>query len=254
MSIISESTTRIKTAAVLLAVIALIGFMDNQVLTWLFLGLVYIVAFKESVSLFVSKKKYMFVYASLLWIGVYFYPHPSDLISIALVLFASHLAYTRDVPLQGFLALLYPTIGMMYLYMLYAEYQMGSLVWILSIVALTDVGAYFVGKKLGKTKFCNTSPNKTIEGVAGGVVLATVLGTIVGITIVYVPLWSAILISFLVSASSIFGDLFESYLKREAKVKDSGDILPGHGGVLDRIDGYLFASVVMYVLLRAFGY
>jgi len=254
MSIISDSATRIKTAAVLLAVIAVVGFVDNQILTWLFLGVVYILAFKESMKLFVAEKSYLYAYAVLIWVGAYFYPHPSDLIAVALVVFAAHLAYTRKVPLQGFLSILYPTVGMIYLYMLYMEYQIPSLVWILVIVALTDTGAYFVGKKLGKTKFCETSPNKTLEGIVGGVVLATIGGTIIGMTQMYLPFLASFTISFLVSISSIFGDLFESYLKREAGVKDSGDILPGHGGVLDRIDGYLFASVVMYVLLRAFGY
>jgi phosphatidate cytidylyltransferase len=60
----------------------------------------------------------------------------------------------------------------------------------------------------------------------------------------------AIIVSFATAVSAVFGDLYESYLKRKAGVKDSGTILPGHGGVLDRIDGYLFASVVMVILLR----
>jgi phosphatidate cytidylyltransferase len=58
-------------------------------------------------------------------------------------------------------------------------------------------------------------------------------------------------VTLLTSISSIFGDLFESYLKREAGVKDSGDILPGHGGIVDRIDGYLFAAIIMVIALRA---
>ena len=123
-----------------------------------------------------------------------------------------------------------------------------TLLWLLVIVASTDIGAYFVGKSIGKTKFCETSPNKTIEGVIGGVVFAVLLGTLFstnGISFV-----NALIISAIVSIASIFGDLFESYLKREAGVKDSGTILPGHGGVLDRTDGYLFGAIVMLVLLR----
>ena len=79
-------------------------------------------------------------------------------------------------------------------------------------------------------------------------IVATIGGTFVGVTIVDIE--KAVIVSFFVAASSIFGDLFESYLKRKAGVKDSGSILPGHGGVLDRIDGYLFGGVVMLVLLR----
>lgn len=119
----------------------------------------------------------------------------------------------------------------------------------LFVVASADVGAYYVGRAFGKTKFCETSPNKTLEGVAGGIVLAAILGPIFAIDgITYM---GTLVISIVVAISSIFGDLFESYLKREAEVKDSGNILPGHGGVLDRTDGFLFASIVMLVLLRA---
>jgi phosphatidate cytidylyltransferase len=124
-----------------------------------------------------------------------------------------------------------------------------SLLWLLVIVAGADIGAYFVGRSMGKTKFCETSPNKTIEGVIGGLVVATILGTIFSID--NLSTFGAIVISLIVALASVFGDLFESYLKREAEVKDSGDILPGHGGILDRTDGYLFGGVIMLVLLRA---
>ena len=127
---------------------------------------------------------------------------------------------------------------------------MESLLWLLVIVAGADIGAYFTGKRIGQTTFCQTSPNKTLEGVAGGIVVATVLGVIFSID--EVSLLSAIIISAFVAVSSVFGDLFESYLKREANVKDSGDILPGHGGILDRTDGYLFGGIIMLVLLRLF--
>ncbi len=66
-----------------------------------------------------------------------------------------------------------------------------------------------------------------------------------------VSVFGSIVISIVVALASVFGDLFESYLKREAEVKDSGNILPGHGGILDRTDGYLFGGVIMLVILRA---
>jgi len=124
-----------------------------------------------------------------------------------------------------------------------------SLLWLLVIVAGADIGAYFVGRSMGKTKFCETSPNKTLEGVAGGLIVATIFGVIFAID--NISVFGAIVISLIVALASVFGDLFESYLKREAGVKDSGDILPGHGGILDRTDGYLFGGIVMLVLLRA---
>jgi phosphatidate cytidylyltransferase len=121
--------------------------------------------------------------------------------------------------------------------------------WLLVTVALTDVGAFFVGKTIGRTKFSSTSPNKTLEGVIGGVLIATLVGTLVGLYTY--SLSKSIMVSLAISIASVFGDLFESYLKREAGVKDSGNVLPGHGGVLDRIDGYLFGVVMMVTALRA---
>jgi phosphatidate cytidylyltransferase len=127
---------------------------------------------------------------------------------------------------------------------------MQSLIWLLLIVAGADIGAYFTGKSIGSTQFCETSPNKTLEGVLGGIITATLLGTFFAID--DISLFTSIFISAIVAISSVFGDLFESYLKREAKVKDSGTLLPGHGGILDRTDGYLFGGIVMLVLLRLF--
>src|SRR5690606_9671598 len=97
--------------------------------------------------------------------------------------------------------------------------------------------------------FSATSPNKTLEGVIGGVVIATAIGAFIGYK--DYNLVKAILVTFSMSIAAVFGDLFESYLKREAGVKDSGNVLPGHGGMLDRIDGYLFGVVMMVIALRA---
>ena len=161
------------------------------------------------------------------------------------------LVYTKEFNKQLFLPLMYPIASYLFLFSLYVSYGMPTLLWLLVVVAGADVGAYFVGKSIGATKFCETSPNKTLEGVAGGVITAAILGMLFSpeeVNFVY-----ALLISLIVAAASVFGDLFESYLKREADVKDSGDILPGHGGILDRTDGYLFGGIIMLVLLRLFA-
>jgi phosphatidate cytidylyltransferase len=86
--------------------------------------------------------------------------------------------------------------------------------------------------------------------LVGGVVIASIIGSIFGSN--FTSLLVAFLISAVVSISSVFGDLYESYLKRVANVKDSGSILPGHGGVLDRVDGFMFGAVIMVILLRGF--
>ncbi|ENG7310842.1 phosphatidate cytidylyltransferase, partial [Campylobacter jejuni] len=113
--------------------------------------------------------------------------------------------------------------------------------------AACDSGAYFIGKLMGKTPFSPTSPNKTLEGVIGGLICASVIGTILGI-FVY-SFWLSLLCSFFVAIFAVIGDLFESYFKREAGVKDSGDLIPGHGGVLDRIDAVIIAAFVMVTFL-----
>jgi phosphatidate cytidylyltransferase len=241
-------TTRIVTGLVLLAVVVTVGAIDSVFVMWLFFGAIYLVAFKEALKLYDIKNDTLFYYAALLWIIAGIYPYGDDLFILAGIVYASMVAYNKEKTWKNFMPFLYPTAGMLFIFTMYKEYGVSSLFWLLVVVALTDVGAYAVGKSIGKTKFCETSPNKTMEGVVGGIVVATIGGMFLGVNIV--DSFAALMISFFTSVASVFGDLYESKLKREAGVKDSGDILPGHGGMLDRIDGYLFGSVVMLVLLR----
>ena len=245
---LGEHKERVITGVALLAGVLLLGIINNFFIFWLIFGAIYMLAFYEASRLFSIDGNSLYAYAAILWIVAAFYPYGDDLFVIAGIVYASVIAYSQKLSWKNFLPFIYPTAGMLFLLTLYQEYGITALLWLLVVIAMADVGAYFVGKSIGKTPFSPTSPKKTMEGVVGGVVLATVAGFFVGIEIVDSE--KAAIISLVVAVGSIFGDLFESYLKRQAGVKDSGDILPGHGGVLDRIDGYLFGSIIMLVLLR----
>lgn len=116
-----------------------------------------------------------------------------------------------------------------------------------------DIGAYFVGKAFGKNKLMpNVSPGKTMEGFIGGVIVACILVAITGIIMGWQAkqFYLAIPITMLITTVSVLGDLNESMFKRQAGIKDSGSILPGHGGILDRIDS-LTATAPIYALCYA---
>jgi len=124
--------------------------------------------------------------------------------------------------------------------------------YIISICFFTDIGGYVVGKTVGGKKLSKISPNKTISGTIGSF-LFSIIPLLFLLNIVYLDLtlsFNNILFCLLISLVSQSGDLFISFLKRKAKIKDTGKILPGHGGVLDRLDGIIFAVPFSYLLLQ----
>ena len=253
MKFITNNAERWITGVVLLAVTIIVGLIDNPTLMWLYLGAFYFVAFDEAIKLFGIQRKAPYLYATVIWIVAYFYPNPDDLFFVMAIFFGAKLAYTQEhIKKKLLIPFLYPVSGFLFMLVLYRDFGITWMLWLLVIVVLADTGAFFVGKSVGKTQFSPTSPNKTLEGVIGGVAFATVAGTVMGYFMELVPFFVAFIVSFSTALAAVFGDLFESYIKREAGVKDSGDILPGHGGVLDRLDGYLFGSIVMLITLRAF--
>ncbi|HGZ71000.1 MAG TPA: phosphatidate cytidylyltransferase [Nitratifractor sp.] len=247
----SELNTRVKSALVMFAVVVVVGVLDIKFLTWLFLGGVTYYAYIEACKLWgVESSDSLSIALGVVWILAYFLDHPINALFLLVLVMASKLAYDKSIDKRLLLPMLYPVASFLFIWALYVQVGMVALVWLLVIVSLADIGAYYGGKKFGKHQFSPTSPNKTIEGVFSGVSLATVVGAIVIASSSEILFLPAILIAMLVAVASVFGDLFESYLKREAGVKDSGDTIPGHGGVLDRVDGYLFAAVMLYVLMH----
>lgn len=120
------------------------------------------------------------------------------------------------------------------------------IITLIAIIAATDIGAYFTGKRFGTRKLApSISPNKTWEGLAGGIIFSMLMAAFLMPLPMFARLFTGIVFAVLAQA----GDLLESWVKRRAGVKDSGNLIPGHGGLLDRLDGYLFTAPAFALLV-----
>jgi len=129
------------------------------------------------------------------------------------------------------------------------EFGYNYLLFVIFMTWINDVSAFVIGKKIGKHKLSNISPNKTIEGFLGSLIISIIIchylliGLNIELSISYIYLGS------LLSISCNVGDLFESFIKRKFKKKDSGKIMIGHGGILDRLDSLLLSVPLFYLIL-----
>ncbi len=148
----------------------------------------------------------------------------------------------------GFFYALLPALALLYV----REPVRGLevLVWVFIVTWATDIGGYFVGRAVGRTPLAPTiSPKKTVEGLVGGIAAATLLG---GLWVFLNGLGGALYLAApLFALWAQLGDLFESAMKRRAGVKDSGSFLPGHGGVLDRLDGLVPVALFTAIMQMA---
>ncbi|MBT8359234.1 MAG: phosphatidate cytidylyltransferase [Deltaproteobacteria bacterium] len=152
--------------------------------------------------------------------------------------------------------------GMIYLplllsFLILIRNQADGMIWIfftLAVIFAGDTSAYYFGSYLGRHKLCpSVSPGKTIEGSLGGLAANLVVGSVVKIFFLPALPWVQGLFLFVaMGIAGQAGDLFESMLKRSSNIKDSGSLLPGHGGFLDRIDALLFAAPVVYLFIVLF--
>ena len=141
-------------------------------------------------------------------------------------------------------------------------YEANRLLFLYSILisVLNDSGAYYLGKKYGSRRvFPKTSPNKTLEGLISGILISSCILYLINFqeffkfNINYLDNQNSFLFFILLisSAVAVFGDYLESKIKRSADVKDSGSLLPGHGGILDRVDSHIFVIPIFFMLVGA---
>jgi len=206
----------------------------------------------------------IFILSFLVFSGMVNRVYMNLIIPVVLVVFITEIYRNKDSP---YISTALLTLGWLYIAIPYSlaaylafpganshHYTSGILLGLLSLIWLNDTGAYVVGMLFGRHRlFERISPKKSWEGVIGGAVFTVGLGYFLNHFTPYLSRIDWIVLSLLVSVFGIYGDLFESMLKRSIGVKDSGSILPGHGGILDRMDSLLFIipASFTYLMLKA---
>jgi len=263
-----EILRRSLTGAVYIILLLSAVFLNSDAFDFLFMtfGLACLYEYKRLVAL---KGYHIFIaYLALWWVFIYL-TNDTGLINvlmfititvdIALLFYLFLKKEKRFSTLQKFIiGLFYIGGGCIFLTMIpYKDDDFAKLLimGVFILIWVNDSFAYIVGKSLGRTKlYPSISPKKTVEGTMGGFIFAMGAAYIMGL---YEPLISVgqwmILAAVIVIAGSL-GDLLESKFKRSAGVKDSGAILPGHGGMLDRLDSLVFAAPFAYLTLIIFAY
>ncbi len=189
-------------------------------------------------------------FSGLCVLATHFHPETSLLGCmgvIAIVLLSALLDDQRVWTAVGLIYAILPTAALVLL----RDDDLGlpAVAAVFAVVWTTDTVAYFTGRAIGGPKLWpQVSPKKTWSGAIGGVIAGIVAGAIIGVASGVPILWAVAAISCGLAVISIVGDLFESSVKRRFGVKDSGSIIPGHGGVMDRVDGLFAAAVLVMVV------
>jgi phosphatidate cytidylyltransferase len=198
---------------------------------------------------------------SILGVSYMYHDHLMDMAAISvMILMVMRLLLKRD-PVTSLADIATPIVGLLYVPLLFsfqAELRKLGPEWVIFLYAsvwASDSMAYYIGKGIGKRKlYREVSPNKTVAGAAGSLI-GGITGALIlrALIVPQITAPEALFIGATIGIISVIGDLIESMFKRDAGVKDSGILIPGHGGILDKIDGSLFAGPVLYWVLTASG-
>ncbi|MFH1728940.1 MAG: phosphatidate cytidylyltransferase [Pseudomonadota bacterium] len=272
MENLNALTKRVLTGVIGIPVVVLYALLTPPILFGLLITLVVALALWEYYNMVLTEEadktlgKLTTVFSTFIYlIYILLLPHDAEIISLSLFLICLFIYFIVVMKVEkdnitkfyslvfGFVyvALLFGSIS----HIRYLENGLQFIFLLLIIVWLTDTGAHFVGCYLvGKIKLHPmVSPNKTWEGAIGGFIAA--IASAIAFKVVFfsaLSLKHAIILATICSVFGQFGDLSESFIKRVYGVKDSGNILPGHGGFLDRIDSLVFAAPCMYVYINIF--
>ena len=194
-----------------------------------------------------------FVNLILILINFLFIYGNFNFIPVLLTIFGIFLALFNKskwlVPVSSYFYLALPFYILIYLNKYYLDGKI-IIFWLLCIVWTSDSSAYIFGSMIkGKKFFPSISPNKTWAGFIFSLVFSVISSSIFSFYFNIINIYQAMLVGLLIGLFTTFGDLFESYLKRINNKKDSSKLIPGHGGILDRLDGFLFAIVIMFIFI-----
>jgi phosphatidate cytidylyltransferase len=259
----SMHTKRVITAAIAIAVVLLVILKGGQGGVAILAGLTVVAGLLEYYSLFLPEASALMKTAGLVFglalTGFFYSGHMVAGLGIfaAATLVFAFLALARFGS-QTYSADLLPRqiTGFVYIpfflgHVVLIGHWHNGIIWLLFLLAVVfsgDTAAYYTGKTLGRHKLCPAiSPGKTVEGAIGGLAGSLLAGSFFKVYALADLSWLLCVgLALLLGVIGQVGDLVESMLKRSVKIKDSGTLLPGHGGVLDRIDGLLFAAPVLY--------
>ncbi len=264
-------------SALVFVVVLLGGILINEYLYVVVFSLITLIAQAESYHLFEKTgnkpQKYYGLFVGLVIYLLTFFvarediPPASYFIVIFLILFLFIFEIYQDRE-EHFISIAFTVFGIVYVvipmstlnFIAFASINKGVytyeyLLALFIILWLNDTGAYLIGSKFGKTKlFERISPNKTWEGTIGGVIVAFAAAFVISLYFKGLSLHEWMIFAAVTVVFGIYGDLTESWLKRRAGIKDSGTIMPGHGGLLDRFDSTLFAAPMIFLFLKIVEY